>query len=155
MDDHEAAAALRIGVDEFAFGGLEVATNLAVDDEHIGLGELGRRREDVAALGEGTLGIEQGNPVPEEGRVVMITGPVGLWTRADKDTEGLRARAGSWDGVGSTRPRGGVGGEKAKSGQEGEEEAQHGRGGELETNQGLEPVEPAPPRLGPRGHRPG
>jgi len=60
----------------------------------------------------------------------MVAGAMGLWTGAKKDPEGLRARAGSGDWIGSTRPRGGVGGEKAKSGQEGEEKAQHrwGRG---------------------------
>lgn len=85
----------------------------------------------------------------------MIAGPVGLWTGADKDPEGLRPGSGGWDRVRPARLGGRLGSQQAESGQEGEEEAQHGRGGGLETNQGWEPVEPAPPRLGPRGHRPG
>ena len=48
MDDHEAAAALGVGVDELALLGLEVAADLTVDDRHVGLRELGRGERSTA-----------------------------------------------------------------------------------------------------------
>jgi hypothetical protein len=58
VDDHEPAAALGVRIDELAFGGLKVTADLTVNNDDVGLGELSRSREDVAALGQGTLGIQ-------------------------------------------------------------------------------------------------
>ena len=121
MNHHEAAAALRVGVDGRAFLRLEVAANLAVDDEDIGFGQLRGGREGVAAIHLGAAFLEQGHPVAQEGRVIMVAGAVGLRAGAEEDPERLRARARRGNRVGAAGLRGHVGGENSAEGQEGEQ----------------------------------
>ena len=119
VDHHEAAAALRVGVDDLAFLGLEIAADLAVDDDYVGLRQLGRGREDVATFDLGPAFLEERYPVAEEGWVVMIAGAVGLRAGAEKDAERLRARSRGRNRVGTTGLGGDVGGENSAEGQEG------------------------------------
>ena len=123
VDHHEAAAALGVGVDVGPFLGLEVAPDLTVDDEHVGLGQLRRGWEDITTLDLGAAFLEQGHPVAQEGRVVMVAWAVRLRAGAEEDAERLRAGTRRGDGIGAAGLRGHVGGENSAEGQEGEQAA--------------------------------
>ena len=118
VDHDETAAAGRELRDAGAFVGLEVAAALAVDDEHVGAREFFVGGEGLHALGVGVADrhlhagrVEQRLPVASEGRVVMVSGAMGLGAATEEDAE--RGR--------------GVGGEDRGESEQGEEAAHGGR----------------------------
>ncbi len=92
MNDNKTATTLSVSIHQYFLLRLKVAANLPMDDEYVGLSQFRSRGKNLAASRLRTSGIQQGNPITEKGRVIMISYTVRFWPRSNEDPQRLGGR---------------------------------------------------------------